>query len=153
MNEVEIINEVDCKFKELEEVPAYIDFVLKKENLDNVLFNVIFVDNEYIHKINREYRGIDRETDVITFALEDEKMVQASHIRVLGDIYISVDKVEEQAKQYGHSRKRELFFLVTHGIYHLLGYDHMNEHDEKIMFDKQEQVLNEYGITRKTGEK
>ena len=102
----------------------------------------------YIHKINLEYRGIDRPTDVITFALEDEKDVQAKEIRVLGDIYISKDKVIEQAKEYGHSLKRELFFLVTHGIYHLLGYDHMTEEEEKVMFKKQEDVLNEYGITR-----
>ncbi|MBS7020283.1 MAG: rRNA maturation RNase YbeY [Firmicutes bacterium] len=153
MNEVEIINEVACDFEELEELNDYIAFVLKKEQLEHVLFNVIFVDNEYIHKINLEYRGIDRPTDVITFALEDEKTMQSGNIRVLGDIYISVDKVVEQAKEYGHSRRRELFFLVTHGIYHLLGFDHMNEHDAKIMFEKQEQVLNEYGIKRETNEK
>ena len=146
MNEVEIINEVD--WKELDELSKYIEFVLKYEKLEHVLFNVIIVDNAYIHKINLEYRGIDRPTDVITFALEDEKDVQAKEIRVLGDIYISKDKVIEQAKEYGHSLKRELFFLVTHGIYHLLGYDHMTEEEEKVMFKKQEDVLNEYGITR-----
>ena len=148
MNEVEIINEVDCKVQELDELSKYIEFVLKYEKLEHVLFNVIIVDNAYIHKINLEYRGIDRPTDVITFALEDEKDVQAKEIRVLGDIYISKDKVIEQAKEYGHSLKRELFFLVTHGIYHLLGYDHMTEEEEKVMFKKQEDVLNEYGITR-----
>ena len=148
MNEVEIINEVDWNVQELDELSKYIEFVLKYEKLEHVLFNVIIVDNEYIHKINLEYRGIDRPTDVITFALEDEKDVQAKEIRVLGDIYISKDKVIEQAKEYGHSLKRELFFLVTHGIYHLLGYDHMTEEEEKVMFKKQEDVLNEYGITR-----
>lgn len=148
MNEVEIINEVDWNVQELDELSKYIEFVLKYEKLEHVLFNVIIVDNSYIHKINLEYRGIDRPTDVITFALEDEKDVQAKEIRVLGDIYISKDKVIEQAKEYGHSLKRELFFLVTHGIYHLLGYDHMTEEEEKVMFKKQEDVLNEYGITR-----
>mgnify|MGYP000035994179 CR=1 FL=1 len=148
MNEVEIINEVDWNVQELDELSKYIEFVLKYEKLEHVLFNVIIVDNAYIHKINLEYRGIDRPTDVITFALEDEKDVQAKEIRVLGDIYISKDKVIEQAKEYGHSLKRELFFLVTHGIYHLLGYDHMTEEEEKVMFKKQEDVLNEYGITR-----
>lgn len=148
MNEVEIINEVDWNVQELDELSKYIEFVLKYEKLEHVLFNVIIVDNTYIHKINLEYRGIDRPTDVITFALEDEKDVQAKEIRVLGDIYISKDKVIEQAKEYGHSLKRELFFLVTHGIYHLLGYDHMTEEEEKVMFKKQEDVLNEYGITR-----
>ena len=148
MNEVEIINEVDWNVQELDELSKYIEFVLKYEKLEHVLFNVIIVDNAYIHKINLEYRGIDRPTDVITFALEDEKDVQAKEIRVLGDIYISKDKVIEQAKEYGHSLKRELFFLVTHGIYHLLGYDHMTEEEEKVMFKKQEDVLNKYGITR-----
>ena len=143
MNEVEIINEVDWNVQELDELSKYIEFVLKYEKLEHVLFNVIIVDNAYIHKINLEYRGIDRPTDVITFALEDEKDVQAKEIRVLGDIYISKDKVIEQAKEYGHSLKRELFFLVTHGIYHLLGYDHMTEEEEKVMFKKQEDVLNE----------
>ena len=118
MNEVEIIDEVGCHFEELEELPTYIEFVLEHENLKHVLFNVIFVSNERIHEINRLYRNVDRPTDVITFALEDHKEIETPEVRVLGDIYISVDKVVEQAKLYGHSRKRELFFLVTHGIYH-----------------------------------
>ena len=149
MNEVEIINLTRCDWEELEELEKYIQFVLSDEKLEHVLFNVILVDDPYIHKINLEYRGMDRPTDVITFALEDEKEVQAQDIRVLGDIYISVDRVVSQAKEYGHSRKRELFFLVTHGIYHLLGYDHMTKEEEKVMFDKQEKVLEAYGITRK----
>ena len=149
MNEVEIINLIRCDWEELEELEKYIQFVLSDEKLEHVLFNVILVDDPYIHKINLEYRGMDRPTDVITFALEDEKEVQAQDIRVLGDIYISVDRVVSQAKEYGHSRKRELFFLVTHGIYHLLGYDHMTKEEEKVMFDKQEKVLEAYGITRK----
>lgn len=149
MNEVEVVNLTNCDWEELEELEKYIQFVLSYENLEHVLFNVILVDDPYIHKINLEYRGIDRPTDVITFALEDEKEVQAQDIRVLGDIYISVDRVVAQAKEYGHSRKRELFFLVTHGIYHLLGYDHMTKEEEKVMFEKQEKVLDAYGITRK----
>lgn len=149
MNEVEIINLTRCDWEELEELEKYIQFVLSYEKLEHVLFNVILVDDPYIHKINLEYRWIDRPTDVITFALEDEKEVQAQDIRVLGDIYISVDRVVSQAKEYGHSRKRELFFLVTHGIYHLLGYDHMTKEEEKVMFEKQEKVLEAYGITRK----
>lgn len=109
---------------------------------------MIFVSNERIHEINRLYRNVDRPTDVITFALEDHKEIETPEVRVLGDIYISVDKVVEQAKLYGHSRKRELFFLVTHGIYHLLGYDHMTEEEEKVMFQKQKEVLEEYGVKR-----
>ena len=105
------------------------------------------MDNEYIHKINKEYRGVDRPTDVISFALEDEPDIKLDH-RILGDIYISIDKVKEQAKEYGHSEKRELAFLAVHGLLHLLGYDHMKKEEEKIMFDKQEMILNGYGITK-----
>ena len=109
----------------------------------------IIVDNEYIHELNRDYRNIDRETDVITFALEDEdSIILPSDERVLGDIYISIDKAESQALEYGHSLLRELSFLAVHGFYHLLGYDHMRPEDEKVMFKKQEEVLEEYGISR-----
>ena len=122
---------------------------IKKLNVGDVSFNVIIVDNPYIHNLNRDYRNIDRETDVITFALEDEKnLVLPEEVRVLGDIYISIDKARSQAEEYGHSFKREICFLAIHGFYHLLGYDHMNKKDEKIMFAKQEEVLKEYGVTR-----
>ena len=123
---------------------------IEKEKLEDVTFNLIIVDNEYIHEINKTYRGIDRETDVITFALEDEDsiIVPEEVERNLGDIYISIDKARSQAEEYGHGLLRELSFLAVHGFYHLLGYDHMNPEDEKVMFKKQEEVLEEYGITR-----
>ena len=89
-----------------------------------------------------------RETDVISFALEDEKDEYESDFRVLGDIYICLDVAYDQAKTYGHSRLREVCFLATHGLLHLLGYDHMIESDEKIMFDKQKELLDSYDITR-----
>ena len=109
----------------------------------------VLVDNNYIHELNRDYRHIDRETDVITFALEDEKdMVVPDGERVLGDIYISIDKAKSQAKEYGHSLLRELTFLAVHGFYHLLGYDHMTKEEEEIMFSKQEEVLHECNIER-----
>ena len=121
----------------------------KREKLDNVIFNIIIVDEEKIHSINKEYRGIDRATDVISFALEDDKVVTSpDDIRILGDIYICIEKVYSQAKEYGHSIRRELDFLAVHGLLHLLGYDHMNKDDEEKMFKKQEEVLNYYGITR-----
>ena len=123
-------------------------FALKKENLDNVEFNIIIVDNNKIRKINKEYRGIDKETDVISFALEDNDNIKLPY-RLLGDIYISIDKASVQAVEYGHSLLRELGFLSIHGLLHLLGYDHMNEKDEKIMFDRQELILNEFGIIKK----
>ena len=148
MNQVSIYNETDEKLNEIDELPKLIDYMIKFEKLDNLIFNVIIVDNEYIHKLNRDYRNIDRSTDVITFALEDNGKIELEGGRVLGDIYISIDKAKEQAKEYNHSLKRELSFLMVHGFLHLLGYDHMNEEDEKIMFDKQERILDSYGITR-----
>lgn len=149
MNYVEIFNNTDKDLKELDTVKEVLDYAIKKENLDSVEFNVIIVDNEYIHELNKTYRNIDRETDVITFALEDDKeMVNASNIRVLGDIYISVDKAISQAEEYGHSFLREICFLAVHGFYHLLGYDHQTKEDEKVMFGKQEEVLSECGIKR-----
>ena len=149
MSELEIFNQTDEEIDELETVKSVLNYAIKKEKLENVIFNVIIVDNNYIHELNRDYRHIDRETDVITFALEDEKdMVVPDGERVLGDIYISFDKAKEQAKEYGHSLLRELSFLAVHGFLHLLGYDHMTKEEEEIMFSKQEEVLHECNIER-----
>ena len=149
MEKIEIFNQLDEEIEELETVEKVLLSAIKKECLEDVTFNLIIVDNEYIHEINKNYRGIDRETDVITFALEDEdSIILPSDERVLGDIYISIDKACSQAEEYGHSLLRELSFLAVHGFYHLLGYDHMTEEDEKVMFKKQEEVLEEYGISR-----
>ena len=120
---------------------------LKKLNINTCEFNIIVVDNNYIHELNKNYRGIDRETDVISFALEDDKTFNPEG-RVLGDIYISIDKAHSQAIDYGHSFLREFCFLGVHGMLHLLGYDHMNPDDEKIMFTLQEEILNESNILR-----
>ena len=149
MSELEIFNQTDEEIDELETVKSVLNYAIKKEKLENVIFNVIIVDNNYIHELNRDYRHIDRETDVITFALEDEKdMVVPDGERVLGDIYISIDKAKSQAKEYGHSLLRDLTFLAVHGFYHLLGYDHMTKEEEEIMFSKQEEVLHECNIER-----
>lgn len=149
MNKVEMFNQTDREYEEFDVVLKVLDKALKKENLENVSFNLIIVDNEYIHELNKTYRNIDRVTDVITFALEDDdSIVLPTDERVLGDIYISIDKAISQAEEYGHSLLRELSFLAVHGFYHLLGYDHMSEEDEKVMFRKQEEVLSEYGISR-----
>lgn len=145
---IEVINLLDKKIELLDELKEFLEAVCHDEKLDNVMFNVIIVDNKKIHEINKEYRGIDRETDVISFALEDDKTFNRTDIRILGDIYISIDKVESQSIEYGHSFKRELFFLALHGLLHLLGYDHMKKEDEIIMFGKQEEVLKKYGIER-----
>jgi probable rRNA maturation factor len=149
MNKIEIFNETNEEIKELEIVEKVLYSAMEKENLIDTSFNLIIVDNDYIHKLNKEYRNIDRETDVITFALEDEDtLIVGDKKRVLGDIYISIDKVKVQASEYGHSEKREICFLVVHGILHLLGYDHMNTSDEKVMFSKQDKILDELDIRR-----
>ena len=146
---VEIFNQTDQEIEELETVEKVLESAIVKENLGDVSFNLIIVDNDYIHELNRDYRKIDRETDVITFALEDEdSLVLPEDIRVLGDIYISIDKARSQAEEYGHSLLRELSFLAVHGFYHLLGYDHMTKEDEKVMFDLQRKILNEYGLKK-----
>lgn len=144
----EIINETKEQIEELEYVEMVLNTAIEKEKVGQVSFNVIIVDNEYIHKLNKEYRKIDRPTDVITFALEDYEDIKYEDFRLLGDIYISLDKAKSQAIEYGHSFKREICFLAVHGFLHLLGYDHMEKEEEKIMFGKQELILNEAGITK-----
>lgn len=149
MRNIGIFNETQEKVENLEVLEPLLTYALEVENVDNLEFNVIIINNEEIHKINKEYRGIDRPTDVISFALEDYKDIKYENdYRVLGDIYISIDKVREQAKEYGHSEKRELAFLAVHGLLHLLGYDHMEKEDEKVMFSRQELILDGYGITK-----
>ena len=150
MNNFEIYNETDENI-DIEEERKFINYALEYKKLTNVIFNIIFVNNEQIHQINKEYRGIDRPTDVISFALEEgENPINFSeeYGRLLGDIYISVDKIKEQAKEYGNSEKREMAFLTIHGILHLLGYDHMTKEDEEVMFKEQELILSGYGLTR-----
>lgn len=107
--------------------------------------SIIVVDNCKIQEINKEYRNIDAPTDVISFALIDG---EDSLPLEMGDIFISYDKVLEQANQYEHTILREFAFLITHGIYHLLGYDHMNKKDEEVMFSKQEKILEVLKIGR-----
>ena len=136
---------VDFNYNYLDKV---IKRVLKHEHVKNAYFGIIFVDLKEIQRINKEYRGIDKVTDVISFALEDSIDNINMDMRILGDIYICIPKMMEQASTYGHSMKRELSFLTVHGLLHLLGYDHMNKEDEKEMFGLQELILNEEGITR-----
>ena len=127
--------------------------------------NITLTDNEGIRELNQEYRELDVPTDVLSFPMvEYEIPGDFSHLDsvaaknmyfnletselLLGDIVISVERAREQAEEYGHSLLRELSFLAVHGFYHLLGYDHMTKEDEKVMFAKQEEVLEAYGITR-----
>lgn len=148
MNNIEIFNETTKEIKEIDTIKKLISFAIDYEKLNNIVFNVILVNDETIKEINKNYRNIDTATDVISFALEDNKDFPINEYRILGDIYISVDKVEKQSELYGHSFLRELAFLTIHGFLHLLGYDHMNIEDEKVMFSKQELILNEYGIQK-----
>ena len=144
----EIYNETDKEIIEIDKLQKYMEFVVKKLEIETAVFNIIFVSNEEIHRINKEYRKVDRVTDVISFALEDNMDVQYIDFRLLGDIYISIDKCYMQASEYGYSREREICFLATHGILHLLGYDHMEPEDEKEMFDLQNKLLDGYNIKR-----
>ena len=144
---IEINNLTNEKLKEIEELKDYTEYLFDYMNIKDAVMSIIIVDNKEIHRINKEYRNIDRETDVISFALEEGETFDEPY-KTLGDIYISIDKVYEQAKEYGHSVKRELFFLVTHGFLHLLGYDHMKKEDEEVMFPLQEKILDNYGVKR-----
>ena len=125
-----------------------LDAALKHEKVKNAIFSVVFMEDEEIHKMNKEYRGVDRVTDVISFAFEDNNDLVYNDIRMLGDIFICIPQMKRQASEYGHSEKRELAFLAVHGILHLLGYDHMNEEDEHIMFELQELILDGQNIKR-----
>ncbi len=126
---------------------------LAEEEIDeDAQVSVTLVDNEAIREINREHRDIDRATDVLSFPLGDEDSFDTdpeTGAILLGDIVISLERAAEQAKEYGHSFYREVAFLITHSLFHLLGYDHVDsEEDEKLMFSKQEKVLEALGITR-----
>lgn len=146
--EIGLFNQTSQTLDEyLDIIRNVLEYGLKKLDVNDVSFNVIFVDNNYIHELNKNYRNIDRETDVITFALEDDKTFNPVE-RILGDVYISIDKAISQSEEYGHSLKRELCFLAVHGLLHLLRYDHMKKEEEEVMFKLQEDILNEMGITR-----
>lgn len=135
-------------YKEYSYLDEVIKLTLKHEKVTSCIFSIIFVGEEEIQKINKEYRNIDRITDVISFAFEDNDNVGYNDIRVLGDIYVCIPRMISQAKEYGHSEKRELSFLVVHGLLHLLGYDHMTKEDEEKMFGLQELILNDADIKR-----
>ena len=148
MVNVTFSNETDKNVSEKMELKKLINYAVKYLNLKDIEFGVIFVDNNKIKELNMIYRNIDRETDVITFRLADYEEVIFNNVNILGDIYISLDKALSQSIEYNHSYLRELSFLLIHGFLHLLGYDHMNEEDEKVMFKLQEEILDGYGIKR-----
>ena len=147
MNDYKIIDEYGCDF-DYSYLNKIIDKTLEMENVLSSNFAIVFIDDEKMHELNKNYRGIDRTTDVLSFAFEDNNKI-CYNIRQLGEIYVSIPKMVSQAKEYGHSEKRELAFLVVHGLLHLLGYDHtLGIEEEKEMFEKQELVLNEFEETK-----
>ena len=159
MNKVVEINYQDVQINS--EYEKIIEQVLTKcfqeENMDKLglYVSVTLTCPSYIKKINSEYRKINKETDVLSFPMfekeEIDKIISEQNNIVhdiLGDIIISVDRVKEQAIEYGHSFERELSYMIVHGFYHLMGYDHMNDEEKKIMRAKEENILNKLKITR-----
>lgn len=150
----------EINFLEIEENEKYekhikyiIDECFKEEKLNSkqLYINVVLTTPENIRKINKEQRNIDKATDVLSFPMfekEEIKQIPDNQFDVLGDIVISIDRVKEQAIEYGHSFERELSYMVVHGFYHLLGYDHMVEEDKIKMREKEENILNKLKITR-----
>ena len=129
----------------------------KEENLEDskLVITITLTTPENIQEINKEYRNVDRATDVLSFPMFEKDELDNKirdkdflHEDILGDIIISIEKVKEQAKEYGHSFERELSYMVVHGFYHLMGYDHMNDIEKAEMRKKEDNVLNKLNITR-----
>lgn len=133
-----------------DEIRGYVEKVLEKEyeSESPVYMSLLFTGNDEIQVINREYRDKDQPTDVISFAYHETEDFDIGPYDTLGDIVISLERVVEQAKEYNHSAKRELFYVLTHGILHLLGYDHIEEEDKIEMRAKEEEILGSFGYTR-----
>ena len=151
-------------FKDIEENQEYekiVEKVLsqcyKEEKMEEskLSVTVTLTTPNYIHEINNQYRNVDKATDVLSFPMFEKEELELKiknkdfeHEDILGDIIISIEKVEEQAKEYGHSFERELSYMLVHGFYHLMGYDHIKEEDKKVMRPKEEKVLELLNITR-----
>ena len=153
----------DIHYEQIEENDEYenlinkvVDECFKTEGLDKLklYISITLTVPEVIKEANKKYRNIDKATDVLSFPMfekeELEELIKNNYDveDVLGDLIISIPKVEEQATEYGHSFERELAYMVVHGFYHLMGYDHMEENDKKEMRQKEDEVLNKLGITR-----
>lgn len=126
-------------------------FEIEKLENKNLYVNVVLTNTKNIKSINKEHRGIDKETDVLSFPMFEKDEIASldnTNEDILGDMVISIERVEEQAKEYGHSFERELAYMVVHSFYHLLGYDHMTEEDKKEMREKEENVLEILEIRR-----
>ena len=153
----------EVNFLEIKENTEYVELIKKvlgqafsTEKIDklNLYINVILTNPENIRKANNEYRNIDKETDVLSFPMFEKKEIEQMRKKgnntqdILGDIIISIPRVEEQAEEYGHSFEREFAYMLIHGFYHLMGYDHMTKDEKDEMRKKEENVLNKLNITR-----
>lgn len=139
----EIIDEYG--YENYEYLNDVLDYAIKYLDIKNSIFDIIFIDDTLMKELNNKYRNINSTTDVLSFALNDNKHIETV-INTLGSIYISIPKMKSQAVEYNHSEKRELSFLALHGFLHLLGYDHMNKEDEEKMFSLQRKILDDLGI-------
>lgn len=133
--------EVDNNIEEILEKVVKECLLLEKESTDYEI-SISLVDNEEIRDLNREYRNIDRETDVLSFPLDED----FGEVPILGDIVISLEKALEQSKEYNHSLVREVAYLTAHSMFHLMGYDHMGENEKKIMRKKEKEIMKRLGI-------
>ena len=122
--------------------------VLRVENIrENAEVSLSIVDKETIHKLNKDYRNVDRETDVLSFPLDEEGFDnEGNPLILLGDIVICLDVAEDQAADFGHSLEREIMYLICHSTLHLLGYDHIEEDDKKVMRSKEKEVMKNLGV-------
>lgn len=152
------------EYLDLEENKEYENIVrkvveqcFKEEKLENskLYISITLTTPEHIHKINKQYRNVDKETDVLSFPMFEKEEIDEKiknqdfeHEDVLGDIVISIEKVKEQAEEYGHGFEREFSYMIVHGFYHLMGYDHIKDEDKAIMRPKEENVLKKLGIRR-----
>ncbi len=134
----------------LEEIKDYVKDILSDEFEAEkpIYMSIALIDNFEIQRINRDFRGKDSPTDVISFAYHETEDYMIGPYDTLGDIVISLEKVEEQSVDYGHSFEREFYYVLTHGILHLLGYDHIEDEDKKEMRIREEELLEKFGYTR-----
>ena len=144
---IEVYNETNSDAY-IKDIKSVLKLGLKHMNIKDSYISVVIVDKDKIHEINKTYRNVDKVTDVISFAFEDNGGITPDGIRILGEIYLCMDKAKEQAIEYGHSNKREICYLVTHGLLHLLGYNHEKEEDKKKMRIKEEEILELYDANR-----
>ena len=152
-----IYKDIEPNNKYEKTIKKVLEQCFKEEKIENskLSITITLTNPENIQKINKEYRNIDKPTDVLSFPMFEKQELEEKiknedfeHEDILGDIIISIQKVQEQAKEYEHSFERELSYMVVHGFYHLMGYDHIKEEDKAQMRPKEEKILNDLKIQR-----